>query len=219
MANITFNSETYNAFLAEKKCCIATQVSEYIDAMYSASSSADCLLDELRENIYYLKFLEAGYIPVGDVLYSENGTCANYDEGIDYTGIFGINDTPTRFMSIYFYDLEGSQNSINFNFNPGVESGIGSPSYIEELLTEEFIDYGFNNVTVTVSYSYPNLNITIGGNNLIVYYIIDFTDEGLELYDYFTYSCEYVYASEDTNCLTDDEAVKMSNLIHCDCCN
>lgn len=222
MANITFNSETYNAFLAEKKCCIATQVSEYIDAMYSASSSADCLLDELRENIYYLKFLEAGYIPVGDVLYPENGTCANYDEGIDYTGIFDINDRTVRSITIYFYDLYGNQDSINFDFKPWLESGIGSPSYIEELLTEDFVDYGFNNVTVTVSYSYPNLSITIAGDNLIVFYVVDTypSDDVFNyIYDYFTYSCDYVYASEDTNCLTDDEAVKMSNLIHCDCCN
>jgi hypothetical protein len=87
MAKITFNSETYNAFLEEKKCCIATQVSEYVDAMYSASSDADCLLDELRENIYYLKFLESSYIPVGDVLYPKNGTCQYSGGGVNYTGL------------------------------------------------------------------------------------------------------------------------------------
>jgi len=217
MAKITFNSETYNAFLAEKKCCIATQVSEYVDAMYSASSDADCLLDELRENIYYLKFLEAGYIPVGDVLYPENGSCANYDEGIDYTNIFLPGDKITIHYTLYFYDLDGDLATKNFTFNPGANPGaVGSPTYIDNYLTVGLQSAGFNNVQVTVEYSYPNFSIKISGNNLIVFKLVDVDNE---FNDFYTYSCDYVYASEDTNCLTDDDAVKMSNLIHCDCCN
>lgn len=220
MAKITFNSETYNAFLEEKKCCIATQVSEYIDAMYSASSDADCLLDELRENIYYLKFLESAYIPVGDVLYPENGSCANVGQGFDYTGKYLPGDEVTRYISLYFYDLNGVLIEESFVFKPDANPGdLGSPSYIENYLISAFESEGFTNVSVVVTYSYPILDIKFSANNLIVFYGIDSTDEGISIYDYFSYTCDYVYASEDTNCITDDDAIKLSNLIHCDCCD
>jgi hypothetical protein len=216
MAKITFNSETYNAFLAEKKCCIATQVSEYIDAMYSASSEADCLLDELRENIYYLKFLEAGYIPVGDVLYPENGSCQYSGGGVDYTNVVGrITDS----IAINYYNLSGDATSIpTFSFDSSATPGnIGSPSYIDTYITGELVSSGFTNVQVVVSYSYPILTININANNLYFPSPYLVSDDG----DFInpTYSCDYVYASEDTNCITDDDAIKLSNLMHCNCCN
>ena len=73
---------------------------------------------------------------------------------------------------------------------------------------------------MSLFYSYPIFNIAVSGNNLIVSVLFDDTDRGSPiLYNYYTYSCDYVYASEDTNCITDDDAIKLSNLMHCDCCN
>jgi hypothetical protein len=216
MAKITFNSETYNAFLDKKKCCIATQASEYIDAMYSANSDADCLLDELRENIYYLKFLESAYVPIGDVLYPENESCQYSGGGVDYTGVGG---RITDLIIINYYDLNGNSVSIpTFSFDSSAASGDeGSPSYIDTYLTGELVSQGFTNVQVVVTYSFPILSIQINANNLYFRSPYVTSDEGSSVNP--TYSCEYVYASEDTNCITDDDAIKLSNLIHCDCCD
>jgi len=220
MAKITFNSETYNAFLAEKKCCIATQVSEYIDAMYSASSEADCLLDELRENIYYLKFLEAGYIPVGDILYPENGSCT-YTSVTDYTSYYNSGTKFTDYNYIYWYDENGLLQSLLVIFT-NETSGIyppgsihGGATQIQNGLINYFYDHDYSNVDIVVTYENGYLTIKAEVNGLQFYYIESDTF-GVQN---FNYLCDYVYASEDTNCLTDDDAVKMSNLIHCDCCN
>jgi hypothetical protein len=219
MANITFNSETYNAFLAEKKCCIATQVSEYIDAMYSASSDADCLLDELRENIYYLKFLEAGYIPVGDVLYPENGTC-QYKSNIQYD--YDEADKFNNLISLSYYDENGVIDGISFYFT-NETAGIwppgsihGGASTIQNYINNYFTGLGYNDVNVSVSFIDFLLNISVSVNGLVFYLISDQTNE---IDSNFNYLCDYVYASEDTNCITDDDAIKLSNLMHCDCCN
>jgi hypothetical protein len=111
MAKITFNSETYNAFLEEKKCCIATQVSEYVDAMYSASSDADCLLDELRENIYYLKFLDSAYVSRLQFQYEPGG--------IDYSGQLPPGSAFTDSINLNYYNLNGgSVSTSSFSFIP-----------------------------------------------------------------------------------------------------
>jgi hypothetical protein len=220
MAKITFNSETYNAFLAEKKCCIATQVSEYIDAMYSASSNADCLLDELRENIYYLKFLESAYIPVGDILYPENGSC-NYTSVTDYTSFFNSGTKFTEYNYLYWYNENGlSQNLLVIFTND--TSGFyppnsihGGATQLQNGITNYFLNHGYSNVNIVVTYINGYLTIKADVDGIQFNYLNTDTF-GVQN---FTYSCDYVYASEDTNCITDDDAIKLSNLMHCDCCD
>lgn len=222
MAKITFNSETYNAFLEEKKCCIATQVSEYIDAMYSASFDADCLLDELRENIYYLKFLESAYIPVGDVLYPENGSC-NYTSVLDFSPYFSVGTKFTEYNYLYWYNENGISQNLTIIFT-NESSGIyppgsiyGGATQLQNQLTNYFLDHGYSNVNVVVTYENYILTIKVEVDNLIFINILN--DNSISAYLPFNYTCDYVYASEDTNCITDDDAIKLSNLIHCDCCD
>jgi hypothetical protein len=213
MAKITFNSETYSAFLAEKKCCIATQASEYIDAMYSASSDADCLLDELRENIYYLKFLEIDY--VRRIEYGSGG--------IDYSGQLPPGSAFTDSIDLNYYNLNGGLiSTFSFSFiSNAVPGAIGSASYIENFLISQFESEDFKNVQVSVTYTYPILSIQINADNLYfppVY--LDSPKIGIvATLIPLTNSSNYVYSSENTNCLTDDDAIKLSNLMHCDCCN
>lgn len=220
MANITFSSETYNAFLEEKKCCIATQVSEYVDAMYSASSDADCLLDELRENVYYVKFLESGYIPIGNSIYAENGTCY-------YTSKLIFNFTPQTIYvednTIYWYNQNGVLQNKQVYFT-NISGGFwppgslhGNASQLQSQLISFFTGLGYYYVDIKVTFINNVLNFYFNVDDLIFYYVNN-ASTLQDDYD-FNYTCDYVYASEDTNCITDDDAIKLSNLIHCDCCD
>ena len=100
---------------------------------------------------------------------------------------------------------------------------------LEELNKDNIVIYtlddleseDFENVQVSVTYTYPVLSIQINADNLYfppVY--LDSPKIGVvAILIPLTNSFNYIYSSENANCLTENDAIKLSNLMHCDCCN